>query len=91
MQRGACEALSIGKPIITSNWLVLRNYFYKGTVHVDNSIEGIRQGVIEMKENYQYYLAGIKELQLEKQFEWIEKTDLLTSLINKHFPLLREE
>ena len=48
MQRGACEALSLGKPIITSDWPMLRDYFRKGTVYVTNTNVGISQGVREM-------------------------------------------
>jgi glycosyltransferase involved in cell wall biosynthesis len=34
MQRGACEALSLARPIVTSDWPLLRDYFSAGTVHV---------------------------------------------------------
>jgi glycosyltransferase involved in cell wall biosynthesis len=84
MQRGACEALSLGKPIITSNWAVLRQYFNKGTVHVDNTCEGIRQGVVQMKELYSTFLIGIKELQADQQREWEQKIRMLISLIQSH-------
>jgi glycosyltransferase involved in cell wall biosynthesis len=81
MQRGACEALSLGKPIITSDWPVLRQYFNKGTVHVDNTVEGIRQGVLQMKENLDSFQAGIRELQIDQQHEWQQNVSTLTSLI----------
>ena len=83
MQRGACEALSLGKPIITSNWPLLQNYFHKGTVHVNNSAAGIRQGIVEMKQNYDRYQTGIKELQLEQRQEWQEKVEQLVDLIER--------
>ena len=44
---------------------MLREYFYQGTVHVANTPEGIRQGVLEMKENYPTYQAGIVALRRE--------------------------
>jgi glycosyltransferase involved in cell wall biosynthesis len=81
MQRGACEALSLGKPIVTSHWPLLREYFHKGTIHVDNSEEGIRQGVDEMRSNYESYLSGIQELQVSQQREWAEKVRQLTELV----------
>ncbi len=81
MQRGACEALSLGKPVITSNWPVLREYFHKGTVHVGNSVEDIYQGVLDMKSNYAHYLAGILELQGEQQSEWKKKIFEITDLV----------
>jgi glycosyltransferase involved in cell wall biosynthesis len=83
MQRGACEALSLGKPIITSQWPLLETYFNKGTVHVDNSINGIRQGVEEMQDEYGRYQTEIKQLQKEQQQEWQTKIALLTNLIQQ--------
>jgi glycosyltransferase involved in cell wall biosynthesis len=87
MQRGACEALSLGKPIITSDWPILRQYFNKGTVHVDNTQEGICSGVLQMKEHLDSFKSGIQELQFDQQREWQEKIGTLTSLIKEHFTL----
>jgi hypothetical protein len=70
MQRGACEALSMGVPIITSDWPLLRSYFYEGTVHVDNSGTGVRDGVVEMMRNHARHQEGVKELQKRQQQEW---------------------
>jgi glycosyltransferase involved in cell wall biosynthesis len=84
MQRGACEALSLGRPIITSDWPILRQYFRKGTVHVDNTVDGIRQGVLKMKQHYGSYEEGIRELQTDQQREWQEKVSTLASLIQEH-------
>jgi hypothetical protein len=81
MQRGACEALSMGKPIVTSHWPLLQEYFNKGTVHVDNTSDGIRNGVDEMKANYDRYLSGILELQSSQQAEWHEKVGELITLV----------
>lgn len=83
MQRGACEALSLGKPIITSDWPLLRDYFHRGTVHVDNSSEGIRQGVGMLQENYEQYAAGIQALQAFQQREWQEKVAALAELLQQ--------
>jgi glycosyltransferase involved in cell wall biosynthesis len=58
MQRGACEAVSLGKPIITSDWPVLRSYFNKGTIHVDNSYHGIKEGILEMREKREFLEKG---------------------------------
>lgn len=81
MQRGACEALSMGKPIITSQWPLLQEYFNKGTVHVDNTKSGIRDGVYEMKAHYDRYQLGIRELQISQQAEWQKKIGELTALV----------
>lgn len=81
MQRGACEALSLGKPIITSQWPLLREYFHQGTIHVDNSSIGIRQGVREMFSRYEDYVTGIRALQILQQAEWKAKLEELIELI----------
>lgn len=81
MQRGACEALALGKPIITSDWPLLKSYFHKGTVHVDNTCGGIRRGIEEMLAHYEQYQAGIKELQQLQQQEWQQKIHLLMELL----------
>ncbi len=83
MQRGACEALSLGKPIITSDWPILRNYFHDGTVHVPNTADGIRQGVQQMQGSYQSYQKGIDTLQKQQQQEWQRKADQLANLIHE--------
>ena len=83
MQYGACEALWLGKPIITSDWPLLRAYFDKGTVHVPNTSAGIRQGVREMKEHYHQYDAGIKELQIAQRQEWHEKAQALARMVQQ--------
>lgn len=45
MQRGAYEAIYYGKPVVTSDWAVLRENFPKGAAFVDNSVEGIAEGI----------------------------------------------
>jgi glycosyltransferase involved in cell wall biosynthesis len=81
MQRGACEALSMGKPIVTSHWPLLQEYFNKGTVHVDNTSSGIRTGLYEMKSHYDRYLSGVRELQVSQQAEWQKKIGELAALV----------
>jgi glycosyltransferase involved in cell wall biosynthesis len=79
MQRGACEALSLGKPIITSRWPLLEDYFHGGTVHVDNTADGIGSGVAEMVAHHDRYLEEIVELQKDQQREW---EDAMSSVVN---------
>lgn len=42
---GASEAVSLGTPLITSDWPILRDQFPIGTVHIPNTVEGIYEGV----------------------------------------------
>jgi len=81
MQRGACEALSLGKPIITSDWPLLRDYFHKGTVHVANDSESIGCGILEMVEWHAVYQTEIKELQRKQRQEWEQKLHALGTAI----------
>jgi glycosyltransferase involved in cell wall biosynthesis len=90
MQRGACEALSLGKPIITSDWSLLREYFHKGTVYVPNTGEGIRLGVREIMERYELYQAGIRDLQIAQRQEWESKVEALIELIQKAIMTTKE-
>lgn len=77
MQRGACEALSLAKPIITSDWSVLRDYFNKGTVHVDNTPDRIAAAVTEVRTDPERFAREIVALRGEVRQEWEESRRLL--------------
>lgn len=81
LQCGACEALSLERPIITSNWPLLQEYFYRGTVHVDNTPTGIRQGIETLKQDYARYEAEVVELRQMRRQEWQQRTAELVDLI----------
>ena len=87
MQRGACEALSLARPIITSDWPLLREYFHRGTVHVDNTSTGIRQGVRSMLSRYEEHVVEICALQLRQQAEWQEKLQALAALVESELDI----
>jgi len=80
MQRGACEALSLGRPIITSHWPLLRDYFSQGTLHIDNSPAALSAAVRELRANRATYLADITALRDARQQEWETKVAQLTHL-----------
>ena len=81
MQRGACEALSLGTPIITSRWPLLEDYFHSGTVHVDNDAASIRAGVCELRAHVEHYREGIAALRVEQLEEWRAGSASLRSLL----------
>lgn len=81
MQRGACEAVWLGQPIITSHWPLLRQGFHKGTIHVDNTVVGIETGVREMLAKRQELASEVKLLQEERRREWREIVIQLDALI----------
>lgn len=70
MQRGGSEAITVGKPLITSDFDVLRQIFSKGTLHVDNSPESIVAAVGALRDDYERYRREIRELRDERQEAW---------------------
>ena len=88
MQRGACEAVWLAKPIITSDWPVLRTHFHKGTVLVDNSVGGIQAGIREMQARLPELAQEIHLLQAERRKEWRGKRQELMRLIEGETPAM---
>lgn len=83
MQRGACEALSMGRPVITSDWELLRSYFSQGTVHVDSTVDAIAEGVRRMRSDHERMTVEIRDLQRRQHEEWIDASEALASLIRE--------
>ncbi|MGD9857163.1 MAG: glycosyltransferase [Planctomycetaceae bacterium] len=71
MQRGAYEAVYLGKPVVTSDFEVLRASFPKGTVHVRaSSPEAIVRGLETLRCNLPRYRNEAEELRAEKFAHW---------------------
>jgi glycosyltransferase involved in cell wall biosynthesis len=81
-QRGACEAVWVNRPVITSDWPFLRETFHRGTVHVDNSPDGIANGVRRMQAEHQRFSDEIAGLQSERRRQWEAAVQHLNELIN---------
>lgn len=81
MQRGACEALSMARPVITSNWDLLRSYFSRGTVHVGSDAHAIAEGIRLMRSDHTRFTDEIRELQLRQEEEWLEASQALATLV----------
>jgi glycosyltransferase involved in cell wall biosynthesis len=75
MQRGAYEAVYLGKPVITSNTELLRQAFYKGAVHVEPTVTDILRGILKMKQNLRQYISEVGQLRDEKLERW-KKTEM---------------
>ena len=78
---GGFEAVSLGKPFITSDWPVLRNYFSLGTVHVPNTVAGVLDGVRHLQREQQTLQQGILCLHKQLQAEWEKKVAELEHLL----------
>jgi glycosyltransferase involved in cell wall biosynthesis len=70
MQRGAYEAVYLRKPVITSDFPILRESFPIGTVHVHGTAVDIANGVREMMANLPRYQNEVQQLQLQKLRQW---------------------
>jgi glycosyltransferase involved in cell wall biosynthesis len=78
---GGFEAVSIGTPLITSDWPILKDYFSQGTVHVSNTVEGICEGVRRVQSEGDVLRLGMQQLRDRLQNEWEQKFEELESLI----------
>jgi glycosyltransferase involved in cell wall biosynthesis len=81
MQRGAYEAIFLGKPVITSNFQILRQVFHKGAVHVDITVEDIVRGLLQMKEHRERYEREALELRIERLNSWSDAKKQLVDLV----------
>jgi glycosyltransferase involved in cell wall biosynthesis len=70
MQRGAYEAVYLGRPVITSNFGLLRRHFCKGTVHVDMNEDAIVDGVRRMYADLARFEKEVRELRGERLRDW---------------------
>ncbi len=77
MQRGGSEAITAGKPLITSNWPILREIFTSGTIHVDNSADAIRSAIQRVRDNQAYLTEGIVTLRRARK----ERFDAVREII----------
>ncbi|MHA1300707.1 MAG: glycosyltransferase [Candidatus Helarchaeota archaeon] len=83
MQNGAYEALTLGCPIITSNWPVLSKLYYKGSICIDNSSNSLINAINEIKKNYPRYIREVIELKAEFQSSWEKKFWKLLEVLDK--------
>lgn len=83
MQRGAYEAMSLGVPVITSNWPLLRDTFFRGARFTDNTAEGIVAAVRDVFDNLEQYKTEIRQLKVERRLIWKDKlAEFATSFLS---------
>jgi len=81
MQRGACEALSLGRPIVTSDWPLLRDYFGRGAVHVAATPASIAAGVRRIVAEHAALSRDVVALRDERRAEWAERRGEIARLL----------
>jgi glycosyltransferase involved in cell wall biosynthesis len=84
MQRGAYEAMALEKPLITSDWPLLRRTFNRGTIHVDNTEVSITVGVETAVRNHQSMALEMQMLRRERNAEFEIKLNNLLAIVKKH-------
>jgi glycosyltransferase involved in cell wall biosynthesis len=77
MQRAAYEAVYLGKPVITSDFPILRDAFPLGAVHIDPTQEGIRDGVEEFLAGLRRLTTEVQEMRAKKLSRWNEVDEAL--------------
>lgn len=70
LQLGGCEAVAVGKPLITSDWEYLYEVFGQSALYVPNTAEGIRDGVLEMRARHEELTQEVAAFRREGQREW---------------------
>ncbi len=70
MQRGAYEAIYLSRPVVTSNFRILRESFPIGAVYVDSTANDIARGIREMTSDLARYRNEAGELQMRKLERW---------------------
>jgi hypothetical protein len=83
LQLGGVEAVSIGQPLITSDWPFLCEFFPKGTVYVDNTSDGIRDGILLMMNEHARLKSEIAALREEKRQQWNLQSAQLEGLVTQ--------
>ena len=84
LQLGGCEAVSVGKPLITSDWPFLQEFFSAGTVYVDNTAGGIVSGVLQLLQNRPTLKAQMLAFRESARRQWnIQQLQLIALVKEK--------
>jgi glycosyltransferase involved in cell wall biosynthesis len=78
---GGIEGMAIGKPLILSNQPALTDYFTKGAIFVDHSVESIVDAVQQVLKQEDRLKKEIAELAVEKRERWYAEFRKLLHLI----------
>lgn len=81
MQRGACEALSHARPIITSDHRLLRDHFADAAAFVGDTSGSIATGVRRVAEHKEAFIAAAERVRELRRKEWLERRSRLATLL----------
>jgi glycosyltransferase involved in cell wall biosynthesis len=80
---GAFEAVSLGTPLMVSDWPVLREYFDIGTVHVPNTVAGVRDGVKRALKQHSTLQEQVLVLRDRLEADWETKRGEIAALLDQ--------
>lgn len=86
LQLAGCEAISVGKPLITSDWPYLRELFAAGTVFVSPNAESVAHGVREALLRRGELAREIAPFRGQMQLEWGDRLKQLTAMVARPSP-----
>ncbi len=81
LQSGASDAFWLGRPVITSDWPMLRAFFTQGAVLIDNTAPSIQQAIETIRADLPKFEAEVLALQAERRQEWWQKANELLKMI----------
>jgi glycosyltransferase involved in cell wall biosynthesis len=81
LQLGGCEAVSVGQPLITSDWPFLRDFFSQGTVYVANTSDSIRDGILKMQKRHKNLQREMMTFRQDKRKEWDTRLAQLKQIV----------
>ena len=67
---GAYESIAAGKPMVISNTKALRQFFNKGAVFTDNTVQGIEGAVRKLQKEYNQLLTETEDAIIEIENKW---------------------
>ena len=74
---GAYEAVALGKPLITSDTRMLREYFHRGTVYTRHDSQSLAAAMTYALEHADHLASEIRALRVELAREWTHQRDAL--------------
>jgi glycosyltransferase involved in cell wall biosynthesis len=86
MQRGGYEAVALGKPLVTSDWGLLRETFSRGTIHVQNEPAAIAAGLRKAIAERQKLGEEMQSLGVERRALFADRLANLMRVIDAESP-----
>jgi glycosyltransferase involved in cell wall biosynthesis len=84
LQLGGCEAVAVGKPLITSDWPYLHQVFRGGAIFAANTADGIRDAVAETRDRHAELSQAIDAFRQESRQEWNDRlSDLRRAVVRQ--------